>query len=81
MQRADIRIKMNCYVVLIYFLSDPFMFYTNMFSRSRTKKEKCKANIHLVNDTGLQVYKDRPGHVFAGTSLGEESVETVVRYT
>ena len=56
------------------------MFYTNMLSLDK-EGQISAVNIHLINDAGLQVYKDRPGHVFASPSLGEESVETVVRYT
>ena len=57
------------------------MFYTNMLSWDGTKNENCQANTHLVDDTGLQVHEDRPGDVFAGPGLGEESVEAVVRHT
>ena len=32
----------------------------------------------LVNDGGLEVKEDCPGHMLAGTSLGEESRERVI---
>ena len=32
----------------------------------------------LVDDGGLKVHEDGPGHVLAGPSLGEESGEAVV---
>ena len=33
---------------------------------------------YLVNDGGLQVHEDRPGHVLAGAGLGEEGVKGVI---
>ena len=33
---------------------------------------------HLVNDGGLEVHEDCPGHVLASPRLGEEGVEAVV---
>ena len=56
------------------------MFYTNMLSLDK-EGQISAANIHLINDAGLEVYKDRPGHVFSSSGLGEESVEAVVRHT
>ena len=56
------------------------MFYTNMLSLDK-EGQISAVNIHLINDAGLQVYKDRPGHVFSSPGLGEEGVEAVVRHT
>ena len=33
---------------------------------------------HLVDDGGLEVHEDGPGHVLARPRLGEEGVEAVV---
>ena len=33
---------------------------------------------YLVNDGGLQVHEDSPGHVLAGAGLREEGVEGVI---
>ena len=53
------------------------MFYTNMLSLDK-EGQISAVNIHLINDAWLQVYKDRPGHVFTSSGLGEEGVEAVV---
>ena len=34
--------------------------------------------LHLVNDCGLEVHEDCPGHVLACPCLGEEGVKAVV---
>ena len=53
----------------------------NMLSLNKERQVSEAENIHLVNDTGLQVHKDRPWDVFPCPGLGEESIETVVRFT
>ena len=35
-------------------------------------------NTGLVNDGGLEVHEDGPGHVLAGPSLGEEGLEGII---
>ena len=47
----------------------------------RVEQRSVSSKPDLVDDGGLEVHEDGPGHVLAGPGLGEEGVEAVVSST
>ena len=52
---------------------------TELWPGSGHSSRALQSMCHLINDAGLEVHEDRPGHVLAGPRLREEGVEAVVR--
>lgn len=47
----------------------------------RVEKLTVSSSPHLINNSGLKIYKNSTGNMLSGTSLAEESVESIITTT